>query len=291
MSVPVAFVGVVLIWSTTPLAIQWSSESAGFLFGVTARMLLGLLVCLVVLRLVGISFSWNRAARKTYLVAGLGIYGAMTAVYWSAQFVPSGWIAVIFGLSPLVTGVMSWIWFRTGSLSGLRIVGLLAGVAGLAIMFSQSLELGTNVIAGLAGVFLAVILHSTSAVWVSRLGGDQPALAVTAGGLTVAVPLFVLTWFALDGQWPEAMTDRTRYSIVYLAVFGSVIGFFWYFYLLRHLDVVKVNLLTLVTPVFSLLLGHWLNNEVLNVEVWAGALMIMAGLVVFHLGSVRSTDR
>ena len=291
MSVPVAFVGVVLIWSTTPLAIQWSSESAGYLFGVTARMLLGLLVCLVVLRLVGVSFSWNRMARKTYLVAGLGIYGAMTAVYWSAQFVPSGWIAVIFGLSPLVTGVMSWAWFRTGSLSGLRIVGLLAGVAGLAIMFSQSLELGTNVIAGLAGVFLAVILHSTSAVWVSRLGGDQPALAVTAGGLTVAVPLFVLTWFALDGQWPEAMTDRTRYSIVYLAVFGSVIGFFWYFYLLRHLDVVKVNLLTLVTPVFSLLLGHWLNNEVLNVEVWAGALMIMAGLVVFHLGSVRSTDR
>ncbi|MBU2479196.1 MAG: EamA family transporter, partial [Gammaproteobacteria bacterium] len=46
MSMPAAFLGVILIWSTTPLAIQWSSEGGGFLFGVAARMWLGALFCL-----------------------------------------------------------------------------------------------------------------------------------------------------------------------------------------------------------------------------------------------------
>ncbi|HID49904.1 MAG TPA: EamA family transporter, partial [Chromatiales bacterium] len=49
MSVPAAYVGIIIVWSTTPLAIKWSGEGAGFLFGVSARMLLGAVVCLLLL--------------------------------------------------------------------------------------------------------------------------------------------------------------------------------------------------------------------------------------------------
>ncbi|MDX1336059.1 MAG: EamA family transporter, partial [Gammaproteobacteria bacterium] len=44
MSVPAAYMGIIMIWATTPLAIKWSGESVGFLFGVSARMLIGLAV-------------------------------------------------------------------------------------------------------------------------------------------------------------------------------------------------------------------------------------------------------
>ncbi len=87
-----------------------------------------------------------------------------------------------------------------------------------------------------------------------------------------------MTWFAFDGVWPEALPDRTRFAILYLALFGSVLGFFLYFYLLRKLAAVKVNLLTLVTPVTALLLGHWLNGEAVLATIWSGTALILAGL-------------
>jgi drug/metabolite transporter (DMT)-like permease len=80
VSVPAAFIDVVLIWATTPLAIQWSSEGAGFLFGVTARMLLGVLLCLLLVTLFGRGMRWHRRALLTYPVAGAGVWGAMSCV-------------------------------------------------------------------------------------------------------------------------------------------------------------------------------------------------------------------
>ena len=85
ISVPAAFLGVVLIWATTPLAIQWSSEGAGSLFGVAARMVLGVVVCPVLVALLSRRMHWHRDALLTYLAAGIGLWGAMTSVYWSAR--------------------------------------------------------------------------------------------------------------------------------------------------------------------------------------------------------------
>jgi drug/metabolite transporter (DMT)-like permease len=280
MSVPAAFAGVILIWSTTPLAIQWSSEGGGYLFGVTARMALGLLFCLLLIRFSGVSMPWHVRARSTYLAAGLGIYGSMSLVYWGAQYVPSGWIAVLFGLSPLVTSIFSALWLSEQSLGLARIGGLLLGLAGLVMIFLKGGMPGEQTGLGIAAVLLSTVVHAASAVWVRRLSVELPALAVTGGGLMLAVPLFVLTWMLFDGSWPSALPDRARFSIVYLALFGSLLGFFWYFYLLREVEAARVNLVTLVTPVTALLLGHWFNGEVIEAGVWFGTALILSGLLV-----------
>lgn len=288
MSIPAAFAGVILIWSTTPLAIQWSSEGGGFLFGVTARMVLGLLFCLLVIRLSGVVMPWHARARGAYVAAGAGIYAAMLLVYWGAQFVPSGWIAVLFALSPLMTSVFSVLWLQESRFTLTRMSGLLLGVAGMAVIFGTGVELGEHVGRGVIAVLVSTLLHAASAVWVRRLSADLPAIAVTGGGLSVAVPCFVLTWFAFDGSWPDALPERTRFAILYLALFGSVLGFFWYFYLLRKLEAVSVSLITLVTPVTALFLGHWLNGEALLATVWSGTLLILAGLLLHQWDVLRT---
>lgn len=56
MSVPAAYLGVILIWSTTPLTIKWSGEGVGFLFGVTGRMALGAALCVALIKLLRIDF-------------------------------------------------------------------------------------------------------------------------------------------------------------------------------------------------------------------------------------------
>jgi len=106
LSIVAAYMGVVLIWSTTPLAIVWSDHAAGFVFGVASRMILGALLALVCVFLMRQRLPWHHRARLAYLYGGLGIYGSMMMVYWGAQFVPSGWIALLFGLSPFFSAYM-----------------------------------------------------------------------------------------------------------------------------------------------------------------------------------------
>jgi len=128
VSVPISYLSVVLIWSTTPLAIQWSGHDVGFEFGVAVRMAIGLIALLVLLRLMKIEFPWHEKARRIYLISGLTLYIAMSFVYWAAQHIPSGWISVIFGLSPIITSVLASIILKDSRLSGMRLSGMGAGL-------------------------------------------------------------------------------------------------------------------------------------------------------------------
>jgi drug/metabolite transporter (DMT)-like permease len=284
MSVPAAYFGIVLIWSTTPLAIKWSGEGVGYLFGVTGRMVIGVILALLVLGLMRQPLVWHKRARHTYLAAGLGIYIAMTAVYWASQFIPSGWISVVFGLSPIFTGLMARIWLQEPGLDLPRFVAVLIALAGLGTIFSVGFDLGVGFVLGLSGVLISVITHSASAVWIKRIDAQLHGLVVTAGGLMVAVPLFLLSWFLQGQSWPAVIEQRALSSIVYLGVVGSVLGFALYFYVLRHVETIKVALITLITPVIALLAGSWLNGEQVDVKVWFGTALIMLGLSGFELG-------
>lgn len=284
MSVPLAYLGVILVWTTTPLAIKWSGEGPGFLFGVTARMTLSAVLALALVRLLRVPFRLDRKARRAYVAAGVGIYGAMLCTYWAAQFIPSGWISVLFGVTPIVTGVMAAVWLGGRTLTPMRLIGMLLGLGGLAVIFGRGLALDTQVAQGVLGVAIATLFHSGSTVWVQRLGAGVPAMAMVAGGLSFATPLYLATWALVDGGWPAELPDRAAASILYLAVFGSVMGFAFYYYVLRHVEATRVALITLITPVSALLLGHAFNGEALTSTVWLGTALVVSGLAAFELG-------
>ena len=283
MSVPLAYLGVIIIWSTTPLAIKWSGIDSGYLFGVTARMLIGLLFTSALLLVVSRRrLPLDLESRKTYLVAGIAIYGAMLSVYWASQYISSGFISVIFGLTPIVTGIMAALWLNEKSLTPAKILGVILGVFGLFVIFNQGIQFGGNAVIGIAGVCLSVLLHSISSVWLKKLKHNLTALEITHGGLLVSVPLYLLTWFITQGTWPESFSQRGLGSIIYLGIFGSVLGFILFFYILKHVDVSRVSLITLITPVLALFLGFALNNEVLNVTIWIGTGLIMLGMSFYQ---------
>jgi len=291
MSVPMAYLGVIIIWSTTPLAIKWSSEGAGFLFGVSARMVLGVALCFLIMLLLRIKLPWHREARYTYLAAGLGLYGAMLCVYWGAQFIPSGLVSVIFGLTPIITGAMAAIWLAEQGLTPVRLTGMLVGFAGLGLIFGTGTHIGNHAVYGVLAIIGSVFLHSASTVLVKRIGAHLPALATTTGGLLVAVPAYVLTWLIFDGNLPAAAPQRTIISIVYLGVVGSALGFVLYYYLLRVTEASRVGLIPLVTPVIALFIGQWLNHEIVSINTLAGTALILSGLVFFQWGHLLGMER
>jgi drug/metabolite transporter (DMT)-like permease len=281
MSIPAAYIAVILIWSTTPLAIQWSSLGAGFSFAVMARMVIGLVLAGLLLAVWRIGLPLHRRARMSYLVSGLGLFGAMLCTYWGAQFISSGLVSVLFGLAPLVTSVLAAFWLGERGLEPFKLAGIGLGLIGLVVVFGAQLSNDTHHAAyGVASLVLAVLIYSAGLVWMKRIGDDSPPLATTTGTLIVALPLFIAAWWLADGSVPADMPLRAEAAIVYLGVFGSVLGFALYYYIVKHVEAGKVALITLTTPVFALLLGAWLNGEVVPPRVWLGAGCIGLGLAL-----------
>jgi drug/metabolite transporter (DMT)-like permease len=292
MSIPAAYLGIILIWSTTPLAIQWSTQGSGLAFAVLARMLIGIVVAAMLLVVCRISLPWHRRARRAYLVGGLGTFGAMTLTYWGARYVQSGLISVLFGLTPLITGILAAVWLGERSLTGVKIVGTLLGAAGLAMIFVHGDSLGDeHALAGLLVLLVAVLIYSGSMVCLKRIDDDSPPVATTVGTLAVSLPLFTLAWWLTDGQLSSALPMRSGAAIVYLGVFGSVIGFSLYYFVIKHSEASKVALITLVTPVLALLLGNLLNGESIGLRLWLGAGLITLGLAVHQWDELRPTMR
>ena len=284
MSVPLSFVAVILIWSTTPLAIKWSSEGAGFIFAVTSRMAIGTVGCLLLLALVRGKLLWHKKALQVYMAGGLGIFGAMSCVYWGSQFIPSGLISVIFGLTPLMTGLMAAVWLGEQSLTPIKLLGMASAFAGLVVIFGDGFYSGSDALIGMLAVLMAVFLHSASTVWVKKIGAEIPVISMTTGGLVMALPLYLLSWFFIDGQLPSSIPDRSLYSIIYLGIFGSVIGFILFFYVLKHMEASRVGLVPLVTPVSALLLGVFLNKEAIPAVLWSGTGLILFGMAIYQWG-------
>jgi drug/metabolite transporter (DMT)-like permease len=287
MPVIAAYLGVVLIWSTTPLAIKWSGEGAGFLFGVASRMSIGALVCLLLMLLLRKRLPLHRQALKLYLAGAVAGYGSMLSVYWGATYIPSGWISVLFGLTPMMTSLFAYLWLKEEALTAPRVLGMLLAVAGLWVIFDlASQNQGDLHELGIVLVLVAAFLHSISSVWVKAVntGLRLPALAQTTGTLVLIVPLFWLTWALLGPAWPSELAPRTLGSIAYLGVVGSVLGFILYYYTLQHVSASRVALITVLTPVGALLLGSSLNDEELGPRVWSGSALILMGLVLYQWG-------
>ena len=289
MHIFIAYTSIILIWSTTPLAVQWSVENDAF-FGVAVRMIFGILGCwsLIFIQKVSMPFSWKMM--PIYSVTGISLFLSMSSVYWSAQFIPSGWISVIYGLSPIITATFASIYLGERSFSIQRIIGMIMGFAGLWLIFSSSLELSNQAIWGIIACFFAVLITGISSVWIKHLNQTVKlsGLQTNVGGLTIALPLFIANWIIFsDVTFPDTSL-RAAASMLYLRLIGTTLGFSLYYFLLKTLEATRVSLIALITPVTALLLGSWLNNEPIIAKVWLGTMLISGGLICFEFKARKS---
>lgn len=283
MKIVLAYIGIVLIWTTTPLAIKWSGQT-DWLFGVASRTALGAVLVLPFLWWwSNTRFSFKVPALKVYAAASIPILGGLTSMYWASQYLPSGWIAIVFALTPVVTGVLAHFCLPNSRLTLKKTVGVAISLIGLFIIFAPNLKqqhAHLQVMAVLVAL-MSVGFHSFGTVLVKRMNHELSAIHVVVGAL----------WFSVLGHfimapgtllhWPELGLRETG-AIVYAASIGSVLGFLLYFYLLKNVEAIKVALIPVITPVFAILLGHWLNDEVLNASVWFGTALVVFGLVMFE---------
>ena len=285
MPVKVSYFFVVLIWSTTPLGIVWSSDSIPPTMSVFLRMLIALVLGAFVMAIANIRLPWHGRAIKLYAYSALGIYGGMMLSYFAAQSVPSGVISLVFGLAPILSGLLAQRILNEAKFSKVKVIALMLSVCGLALVCKDQLAGGSVFDVGLLCVLAAVCFFSLSGVMVKTVKLAIHPMATTFGALIIATPLFFITWLLLDGTFaPSGWSHRAIASILYLGVFGSLLGFLAYFHVLQKLEASTVALITLITPGFAIALGTLLNNEPLSLSLIIGAVIIVTGLGLFQFG-------
>lgn len=279
-----AYVSVVLIWATTPLAIQWSSEGISYSAAAAWRMTLAVMIGLILHAILRRSFAIFFQQWKIFLAASLGVFPNMPLVYWSAQFIPSGIIAVIFSLSPLAAGLLSWWLLKDNPFTLRRICALLMATTGLSFIFYKQWQLDLQSLLGVLGIVLSSFLFCFSSVLVKKFSTNSKSLdafSQATGSLLFALPGLWFFWWWQDGHLSEVIQPATISSIIYLAIFGSLIGAAMFFYVLQRMSPSAVSLITLVTPVLALWLGNFLANETLSIYEWEGVALVMLGLMIY----------
>lgn len=283
MSVRLAYVTVVLVWATTPLAIKISAQALPPVAAAGVRMAIAVVIGIAVLWAMGSRLTWHAAAIRSYAAALPGVFAAMVLAYLSSAYVPSGLISVVFGLAPLMSGIMMQLLPDPVRLNGFHMAGCLLGVAGLALVFMPGVSGYPQLALGLMLLLGSVFGFSSSGVLTKHYSIGLSPLEHTLGALILSLPCYAVTSVML-GERIEVQDVEALWAIGYSAVFGSLLGFVSYYYVLGKMNPASVSLITLMTPVLALSLGAVFFHEPLPENVMLGVAIIMSALGLYFLG-------
>jgi drug/metabolite transporter (DMT)-like permease len=281
MAVLLAYFSVVLIWATTPLTIQWSGDSLSFIAAVSLRMALAALLGLAINLALRRRLFAQPGAWQVYGAGALAIFPNMPVVYWSAQFIPSGLVALVFALSPFAMGLMSLALLKQNPFTGRRVMALVLALAGLVVIFYHQLHFNVRAAYGVGGIFLSCFLFALSSVLVKKSAVKVDAFNQALGALVFSLPGLLLLWWIVDGQIPLVISLKSLLAVGYLALLSSLLGGALFFYVLARMSPTAVSLITLMTPLLALILGAKFGHESLSWPLWCGAALVVAALLLY----------
>jgi len=284
------FGAIYLIWGSTFLAIRYAVENLPALYVVSFRHVCAGLLLLVWAVAKGARPSWEQI-RASAVIGFLFFLVGHGTLHWAEKFVPSGRAALLIAVEPIFVFLMSSAAARVWRLNAMLLAGILMGLAGVALLMRESTgEGGSRVTAGLLAILIGALSWSAGIIYSrkSKLSGS-PLLLSALSLLSGAVLLFVLG--TLLGEWRglaiARITTREWAAIVYLILFGSVITFTAYNWLLEHFSPTLVATHTYVNPVVAVLLGWAFGGEVLTLRVAVAAAMVIAAVVLVDRGTNR----
>lgn len=282
MKVAIAYSFVVLVWSTTPLAIHFSNSSLTFVTAITLRMVFAFACCYVLLRACGERLIEQRSDWLLYCASALGLFPNMLLVYWAAQYIPSGLMSVIMGIYPFFVGVFSALILKEKAFTPARAIALVLAVIGLVVIHVEQMAVGRDALLGVVAMIVVCMIWGLSSVAVKKLGAEVGALRQGTGSIFVALPFFIFSWWLMDGALPTSIDDKSLIGVGYLVIVGSVISHTLWFFVLRQCSVTSVAMIPLMTPVLAITWGVVFAGELLSVTTVAGALIILFALSVYQ---------
>ena len=290
-----AFAAVYLIWGSTYLAIRFAIETLPpFLMAGTRFVVAGGLLYAFA-RARGLARPSLRQWRAAAVVGGLLLVGGNGGVVWSEQYVPSGLVALVVATEPLWVALFDWA--RRGGARPTRsaVFGMLCGFAGVAVLVGPT-GAGGGHVAWLPAVVVLLAAGSWALGSIYSLRAPlPPSPLVATGAEMLAGGALLLVAGLARGEAaafdPTAVSLRSLLGLGYLIVFGSLVAFSAYVFLLRVASPSKASTYAFVNPVIAVVLGWLLAGEPLTPRVGVAAALVVAAVVLVTAGKRRPSRK
>ncbi|GAA4106056.1 DMT family transporter [Zhongshania borealis] len=282
MLVRFTYLLVVLIWATTPLAIKLGGDTLAPIAGLTLRIALAFTVGSLICTVGGYAGLAIRRHWKLYAAASISLFPNMALVYIAAQSISSGLIALLFGLTPFFTAVLAKPILGENLLQPKKVFGIALALIGLLCIFIDKAAVTNDGYIGIGLMLLSNCLFSVSALLVKKLNAQmsvEPS-EQALGAMAFALPGMVLTWVFGVGVEPLMLSLISLGSLLYLSLFGSLVGFVAYYSILKHLTVETVSLIPFITPILAMTIGVLVVGEVVSLAMVMGASLILVALAI-----------
>ena len=269
------------IWGSTWLFIKLGlADLPPFTFA-GIRFVIACTILLSLIRIRRIQLPKARADWILLAITGILAFGFNYGLlFWGEQYISSGLAALLQATIPAFGLVFAHLHLPGERLSWTRIGGVVLGVCGVAVVFSNQLAVaGPQALAGCVALIFSSIFVAYSNVLVKAYGKNLDPAILAAGQMFFGLLLLLAVGIPLEGNplhlhW----TPMAVIALFYLAVVGSVIAFLLYYWLVLNIDVTKSMLIALVTPVVAVILGMIVLDEQIGWRTLIGGAMIIAGI-------------
>ncbi|HEX2080917.1 MAG TPA: drug/metabolite exporter YedA [Longimicrobium sp.] len=284
-----AFAAVYILWGSTYLAIRVAIESLPPLLMAGARFLLAGGLLYAFMRLRGEPAPERRHWAATAVVGMLLLMFGNGGVTLAERTVPTGVAALLVAMVPMWMVLLEWL-RRGGTRPTLRTaIGLVIGFAGMVLLIGPGAVAGGDRVDPLGAGLLMIGSIAWAAGSIYSRGAPLPKSPFLATGMEMLWGgVWLLIAGTLRGEWrtvnPSAFTTESVLAYLYLVVFGSLVGFTAYIWLLGVSSPARVSTYAYVNPVVAVFLGWAILGEPLTPRVLGAAAVIVAAVAVITMG-------
>lgn len=284
-----SFFAIYVIWGSTYLLNKIAvSEISPMILSATRFIIAGVLIFAIAkslklsLAITKKQFLNSTLAGFLFLTYGNGVF------VWSLKFVDSGFAALEASTQPLVVLLMMRLIYKK-KIQRMSLIGVALGIIGIYLLVSQQdLNTGEDSLVGIIMIFTCVVSWSAASLFVAKADLHKNFF-VNSGYqmLTGGVILFILS-LLLGEKWisPLELSGKVQLSMFLLIVFGSIVAFTAFNYLLKVVSTEKVATSSFVNPVIALLLGWYILDEHLTVQSIVAAAILLTG--VYFINSKKN---
>lgn len=280
----------IFIWATTPLAIVWSVSDIYSMWALVLRFFIALPLAIAVLLILKIQFPINKIAVLSYIAGSLSLIGSQIFTYAATAYLSSGLIALMFGLAPIMAGLIGRFGFQQ-KLAALQWLGMGTSIIGLAMICLSGNQKHVQPM-GIIMMLISVFAYSLSIFLVKKINAVVQPIAQATGSILVstllALMLLPFIWQYAPTQFPSL---KSLLALIYTVVMASLIAMFCYFKLVQNLKATTLSLTTVMTPMLAILIGAYLNHEQLSAQVFVGTSIILFGLFLYFYKDLQTYRR